>query len=698
MGWMGRLFKIKRIKPQSLNKLYKGEPARIALRVTSMYVTVGTLWILLSDTFLDMMPISPETRLNISLIKGSLYVIFTGILIYLYIRIELKRVKVIEKELIDTNKYLEKVNEELNSAYKKQEEADGILRQQYNEISENQKKLMKSEERYKIVSEATNEAIWERKHDEITFSDKWYDITGYLKDEICSTLEWEELIHEEDRANYINLLQGGFILNIPWKFEFRMKNKKGKYIWLEAKGKTSLDLDSDDFYSVGSIRDITGIKEYESKLMFLAYHDSLTELYNSKYMKEYYNSWIKENNKKIALLYLDIDNFKFINDTLGHSFGDLLLIDISKRLLKFQRDACRVFRLGGDEFIIVLDNFQELREVEIVALDILKDFDLSYDIQNINLNVKASIGIALYPEHGTTIDEILKNSDIALQKAKELGRNQIVFYNQPMNEAITERVMIEKLLRSALINNEFELYYQPQYNLSENRISGFEALIRWKNSELGMVPPTRFIGIAEATQQIIPIGNWVIKNACFFLKRLNQAGFNNLNISVNVSVVQLLQDDFIDSILDVLDLYSLEASQFEIEITESTLIESYELIAAKLKRLSDIGVSIALDDFGTGYSSLNYLRLLPISTLKVDKSFIDTITLDEKHKGLIELIVKLGKTFRLNIIAEGVETSEQLEYLAANSCDKIQGYYFSRPIPEESILKLLEEKYMPVEN
>ncbi|MDF2531701.1 MAG: hypothetical protein K0Q65_1282 [Clostridia bacterium] len=435
------------------------------------------------------------------------------------------------------------------------------------------------------------------------------------------------------------------------------------------------------------------LEEYEKELHYQAYHDQLTGLQNRRSLIKDLSELVgSKNNGKVALLILDIDNFKYINDTMGHCFGDQLLMKLSERLEGIIEDNCKIYRLGGDEFVILLEDFDDSITIEKLAVKLLKGCTFGFDVDYSRIFISISIGIALYPEHGENLDELLKNADIAVYKAKETGKNRIVFYNKPMNDAMSERVLLEKHLRTALDNNEFVLHYQPQLDIATNKVSGLEALIRWNSPELGFVSPLKFIGIAEDTHLIIPIGEWVLKNACLFLKKLHQQGYDELLMSVNISMLQLIQDDFADRVTEILDELKLDPKHLELEITESILMESYEAIAEKLKLLKGKGVRIALDDFGKGYSSLNYLKQLPISTLKIDKSFVDTISADDKNKSLTDLIVTIGITMGLCVVAEGVETQEQLDYLVEHKCSKIQGYFFSRPVPDEAVIDAIKEK------
>ncbi len=429
------------------------------------------------------------------------------------------------------------------------------------------------------------------------------------------------------------------------------------------------------------------IKLSEEKLVYLAYHDSMTGLPNKLSLYEDAKKLLTSDNKTMALLFIDIDNFKYVNDTLGHAFGDKLIVEVSERLIDFLPENCSLYRLSGDEFIIILDCIDDVRRAEEYAAFLLSGFFKDFDYQS-NLRISLSIGIAMYPEHGTDLEELLKYADIAMYLAKDAGKKGYVVYNSKMNEAFTERVSIEKYLKKALDNKEFELYYQPQLDLKTNRITGFEALLRWNSPELGQVPTMKFISVAEDTHFIIPLGDWVLQNACIFLKRLEELGYRDLGVSVNISILQLLQEDFVDKVLDMIDTYRIKPECLELEVTESILVESFERIKAKLQKLRDCHVRIALDDFGKGYSSLSYLKQLPITTMKIDKSFIDFIS-EQNEDDFVRNIISLGKDLGMCVIAEGVEVKHQLDYLLKNECDKIQGFLFCKPKTESDIILMI---------
>ncbi|HHV12977.1 MAG TPA: EAL domain-containing protein [Clostridiales bacterium] len=432
------------------------------------------------------------------------------------------------------------------------------------------------------------------------------------------------------------------------------------------------------------------IRLSEEKLTYLAYHDPMTGLPNRLSLYEETKRLFLSKRRRVALLFIDIDNLKYVNDTLGHAFGDRVIIKVGEKLAGLVQNKGSLYRLSGDEFVIIWRNMEETDRVEEYAKLILSDFLTDDWHTNSELRGSISIGIALYPDHAPDLEGLLKYADIAMYQAKEAGKKSYVVYNQAMNEVFTERVTIEKYLQKALEQREFEVYYQPQLDIKANRVTGFEALLRWNSPELGRVSPLKFIQVAEDTHCIIPLGAWVLQEACGFLARLEEKGYGKLDISVNISIIQLLQEDFIDRVLDTLAVYHIEPGRLELEITESILMESFERIISKLQILRSSKIKIALDDFGKGYSSLNYLKQLPITTLKVDKSFVDYIT-DTREDDFVRHIISMGKYLGMCVVAEGVEIPRQLDYLARYDCDKIQGYLFCRPVPEAGIYSLLDE-------
>ncbi|OAB47367.1 putative bifunctional diguanylate cyclase/phosphodiesterase [Paenibacillus antarcticus] len=422
------------------------------------------------------------------------------------------------------------------------------------------------------------------------------------------------------------------------------------------------------------------LTESEEKMHHLAYHDVLTGLPNKLALFENGDATIRsDSNTASALMFVDIDNFKYINDTMGHEFGDRLIVKASERLISIVEHSGEIYRFGGDEFIILLHPMENKEHIHEITARILAGFKKAVEMESSMLHISISIGISIYPEHGNNIMELVKRADIAMYKAKEAGKDKFVIFDFPLNDIFVERMNIGKQLYTAMEQNEFELFYQPQVDLTQNKVIGLEALLRWNSPELGVVSPLKFIKVAEDSHLIIPLGAWVVRTACAYLKGLHDQGFEHLMMSVNISMLQLLQTDFNEMIMNTLNDCGLEPQYLELEITESVLVESYDHVIVKLNELREQDIKIALDDFGTGYSSLSYLTHLPISTLKIDKSFIDSISTGTNQAALVEQIIMIGKRMNMCVIAEGVEQSVQLTYLQEQGCDRIQGYLYSRP-------------------
>ena len=431
--------------------------------------------------------------------------------------------------------------------------------------------------------------------------------------------------------------------------------------------------------------------EYSGKLHHLAYHDTLTGLYNRLYLFEEVGRQLSEQSCIGALFFIDLDNFKFINDALGHNLGDELLKEISIRLLNLSSKNNKLIRLGGDEFVFFTSKIKSKANAQNFANKISKYFIKPFIISGNYLTVSVSIGIALCPDNGSNLDTLLRNADMAMYKVKNNGKNGFFFFNNILKDKLLDRVNIENNFRKALSQHEFQIYYQPQVITATNRIDGFEALIRWNSPELGMLSPLKFIAIAEETGFIKILGEWILRSACIYIKDLNNRKNAKYKISVNISVIQLLQDNFVDIVKQVLIDSKLSPELIELEITESVIMGSPELVVEKIKVLRRIGISIALDDFGTGFSSLSYLRKIPITTLKIDKLFIDDISNPKANTDVTDTIIDLGHKMNLTIVAEGVETDEQLQYLKKNNCDKIQGYLFAKPLPVAELEIMIEE-------
>jgi diguanylate cyclase (GGDEF)-like protein/PAS domain S-box-containing protein len=440
--------------------------------------------------------------------------------------------------------------------------------------------------------------------------------------------------------------------------------------------------------------DITAVMRFEAEMEFQAQHDTLTGLANRNLLRERLTQAIagaERSGTPIWVVFVDMDRFKFVNDTLGHEAGDALLKVLAARLQSATQDADTVARVGGDEFVLVLPGHVE----EGVGLDALQRIlDAVAEpllIQEHEFLLTCSIGVATYPGDGNTAESLIKHADIAMYRSKEMGRNTFQFYASAMNQRTLDRLDIETDLRHALERNEFVVHYQPQVNLSSGRIVGMEVLIRWEHPVNGLIPPARFIGLAEEMGLIIPIGAWVIRAACLQTKAWQLAGFGDLRVAVNLSARQFTQKALVQSTADVLHATGLEPRFLELELTESMVMSDVDNAITILRNLKGLGIHISIDDFGTGYSSLSYLRRFPIDVLKIDQSFIKDLTVDADAAAIVVAVISLAHSLRLQVIAEGVETAEQLAFLRAHGCDQIQGHYFSRPIGANAFESMLQQ-------
>ncbi|OON90469.1 MAG: hypothetical protein ATN32_03855 [Candidatus Epulonipiscium fishelsonii] len=416
------------------------------------------------------------------------------------------------------------------------------------------------------------------------------------------------------------------------------------------------------------------------------FYDDLTKIPNKDYFESYF---YKNINQEIALIYLDIDNFKFINDSFTRKAGDEALIKIASRLKKLDYNEYVVGRILGDEFIILLKSVRTKKQVEKFLEIIEKVFNEPFMINGVNFGVSYSAGIAMYPENGQDFEELSNNANIALHKAKANGKRQYYFYNDSFKTYVLEKIYMESEIREGLKNEEFSLFYQPQIDIKAKKIIGFEALIRWIKPNGQIISPLKFISSAEETRLMIPMGNWVLKEACLFINRLKDKGYNNFHVAVNISGVQIAEDDFVQAVKDILKETNININNLHFEITESILMTDMKVTTEKIKQLKNMGISIALDDFGTGYSSLTYLKQFPINILKIEKNFVDDIGTNRKN--LVGVIINLGHELDLEVVAEGVEQPEQIAYLEEYNCNIVQGFIISKPIPENELLKFIEE-------
>ncbi len=441
------------------------------------------------------------------------------------------------------------------------------------------------------------------------------------------------------------------------------------------------------------VEDITERKQMEETIRQMAYFDSLTGLPNRNLLNDRLAVALAHairNNEQVAIMFLDLDNFKTINDTLGHEAGDQLLQLVAHRLRDLLRKEDTIARMGGDEFIILIPHLKKTDDAAKLAQKVLETLEPPIRIEGHDLYIRCSIGIAIFPTDGTEIKTLLKNSDLAMYRAKEKGKNTFELYTSSMNNRAMERLSIERNLRKGLENDEFNLFYQPKINLTTGQVAGLEALLRWENPELGFVMPDQYITIAEETRLIIEIGYWMIEKACRQSRVCKEKGWPLIPIAINLSALQFNHPLLIQKIEEMLSSEKLLPEYIEIEITESILMRDTKLAISNLNKLKELGIKIAIDDFGTGYSSLNYLKNLPIDFLKIDKTFIQEYSLP-KNAAITRAIVALAQSLKLKTIAEGVESEEQKNFLINLECDEAQGFLFCKPLAEKEIMEYLEE-------
>jgi len=500
-------------------------------------------------------------------------------------------------------------------------------------------------------------------------------------------------VDPQRRVDFMHLLfERGEMVN----FESQIYGYDRQTLWINETVRAVRDATGEILLFEGSVEDISDRKHYENRLMYQANYDALTGLANRNLLHDRLQHSIKSAERyryQLTVAFIDLDQFKFVNDSLGHHTGDHLLKVIASRLKSCVRDSDTVARHGGDEFVVVIDHSNDAVIASLMS-KILAKVAEPVVVDGHELHVTASIGFSLYPIDGLDADTLLKHADAAMYRAKEQGRNNVQFYTEELNLKIQKRMALESILRHALERNEFFLHYQPQVSLATGAIIGAEALIRWMHKTEGVISPAEFIPLAEELGLIVPIGEWVLRTACAQMKAWQDAGFLEIGISVNLSARQFRQRNLAAVVALALQDSGLEARYLELELTESMMMDNVELAVAALSTLKAMGIKLSIDDFGTGYSSLSYLKRFPIDVLKIDQSFISDITLAPDGAPIVHSIITLAHSLKLKVIAEGVETAEQLEYLGAHQCDVMQGYYFSRPLSAADFEQLLRKNTM----
>ncbi|MGB4661405.1 MAG: EAL domain-containing protein [Mobilitalea sp.] len=651
-----------------------------------------------------------ENEINLQIMNNLLRAAFINLLIFFTIILLSKRITssidkiaegVEEYSNGDRNKKIDIINsheikhlaDRINNLFEVIETSSTELNENYKVLKEQKETLRITEERYRYAVEGSNDAVWDWNvlTGEYYVSQRGLQLIGKSENEKVDLSSWISFIHPQDKEMFENYLN--HFREEPTSFgqiEVRIIDSKGDIYWLFCRGKGILNQENQLTRVSGFYTDITEHIKSEEAINRLAYYDVLTGLPNRAMLFERWTKmYIEQNQRNVsgALLYMDLDNFKTINDTKGHNVGDTILVNISEEFIKMvECDA--VARIGGDEFVFIQKDSDVIRAGEL-ANELLRVISKPWNISGYEFNVTGSIGITIYPEDGIDIDKLLMNADSAMYQAKGQGKNQFKFYEQSTNDLMVQKIELQKEILQGIRNKEFILLYQPQLDVKSGIVKGVEALVRWQHPNRGLLPPSIFISLAEETGLIIPMGEQILKTACEQSVKWEKAGFKNITMAVNFSVQQFNKKDIIRDILNIIEETGMRPELLDIEITESTAMENMEKAVGFMKNLRKNGIRFSLDDFGTGYSSLNYLSNLPINHLKIDMMFVQKIRPGNFEEVVVKAIIDIAHNMKLIVIAEGVETEEQYDTLKQLGSDIVQGYLISRPVSSEEVEKLL---------
>jgi diguanylate cyclase (GGDEF)-like protein/PAS domain S-box-containing protein len=519
-------------------------------------------------------------------------------------------------------------------------------------------------------------------------------ITGYSADEVlgrnCRFLQ----AGERDQAA-LEVIRNNLARHDDAHVVLLNYHKNGTAFWNDLYISPVLNERGELTHFVGVQNDISEEKRYQAELSFNASHDLLTGLPNRSLLEDRLRQGCqisRRYRRSLAVMFIDLDGFKPVNDSIGHHLGDQVLVEVAQRMSQQVRPGDTVARMGGDEFVVLLPDLAREEDVLQVAERLIGSIARPYRVEGIDLHITASIGITLSDGELEQPLQLIQQADLAMLKAKQEGRNNYQWYTNDLNQRVGERVTLRNELQKAIENQAFELYYQPQIDGRSGRVVGFEALLRWQHPERGFIPPDLFIALAEDTGQIIPLSEWVLDTACRQIRQHSEQGLSGPSVAVNISPVHFQRINFVDSVQAVLQKHSLSAELLELEITETVLFNNAERAIETLHRLKQLGVRIAIDDFGTGFSSLNYLKRLPIDKVKIDRSFVQDIISDRHDAAITQGIISMAHHLRLKVVAEGVETEPQLAFLKKCRCDEFQGYYFAKPMPYAEIAGFLSER------
>lgn len=564
-----------------------------------------------------------------------------------------------------------------------------------------EKDLKKSEEKYRLITENSSDLIStiDAKGNLLYVSHSHESMLGY-DIPTWRSKRLNEWIHEDDRdrVDYeINALVNKKIASSH--LEFRLRTSNGEYIYVDTTINPVIDPSDPLKKWVLVMRNVTERVKSEKRIYHLAYHDTLTDLPNRRLLMNHLWGRLAnmDQSQQAAVLFIDIDQFKFVNDTYGHEIGDLILTEVGQRIKETLRSTDFIARIGGDEFTAISENIQSEDDVKSLVQRIQEKVQEPISVPGEQYSPTCSIGISLYPKDGKNVDELLKRADTALYAVKERGRNGFALFTHEMEEKSLERILMENELQNALKHDQFYLDYQPKLDFSKGKLIGMEALVRWCHPELGRIPPNKFIPLAEDTRLIIPLGEWVLRQACLQNKQWQDRGYDPVKISVNVSVHQLEDPQLVHKIKTILDETELDPKWLELEVTES-VFANVDNAADILQAIRDLNVTISIDDFGTGYSSFSYIKHLPVDTLKIDSSFIRDIHQNMESQAIVKAILTLATTLKMNVIAEGIESKDQLTALNQGGCTNGQGFLFSKPVSSNDFEKYLQNSQLLLEN
>ena len=568
---------------------------------------------------------------------------------------------------------------------------------------QNKEYLSQNEERYSLAMRASNDGLWDwdLKTNKIYYSDRWKEMLGFNDDEISDTPdEWLSRIHQEDhdrvRASIDAYLEG---TTSNFEIEYRIRHFSDNYLWMMAKGLAIRTSSGRATRFAGSQTDVSERKSNEEQMIYDALHDTLTSIPNRTLLLDRIRQSLVRRKRypktSFAIIFIDLDRFRLVNESLGHIHGDELLQLISARLKETIPIGDTVARLGGDEFSVLLQDIDSVRDVEVIAKDIQNSFSKPFFLGDKEVFASASMGIAHSDNNYKTPEEILRDSELAMYRAKRGGKSQSIVFQPQFRQSSLSPIDLDTDLRRALDRDEMELHYQPIISMRDRTISGFEALLRWSHRSRGVISPNEFIPLAEETGLIYDLGQWVLGKACKQIAAWNKSKEkeDQLEISINLSSRQFSDPNLVEGIVENIEKSGFDAEFLKIEITESALMQNAQRSVSMLNQLKDLNIKVCVDDFGTGYSSLSYLHTFPIDTLKIDRSFVHDMSRNFRNMEIIRTIIMLAHNLKLDVIAEGVETGEQDAQLSALGCQFAQGFYFSRPINSSDAALLIQQNH-----